>query len=292
MNKSVVARGLSLLILAISFFSIQVFSQAQIHPYYGAEFASKYNQLTGEELTDSLKTILKSGHVQVNPSEYDKLVPSCDSTPKCTIQYTYGYDKARQFLFGKFYLVNTDQGFGIQEMYCQRVYTKEDFKSGLNTPAPNTVPDSAVINVEHTWPQSRFTGKYSKEMQKSDLHHLFPTDSQMNSLRGNTIFGEVSKDLHKTKCPESKFGPGIGISRSVFEPPQEHKGAVARALFYFSIRYDLPISQEEEVVLRKWHHESPISEQEVVRNNEIHRLQGNRNPFIDIPELVEKINNF
>ena len=177
-------------------------------------------------------------------------------------------------------------------MYCDRIYTAADFKNGIGGPGPGIIPEGTVINLEHTWPQSKFSGKYSKDLQKSDLHHMFPTNSQMNSLRGNTIFGEVVNDTHKTVCSASKYGKGEGTNLSVFEPPQHHKGHVARALFYFAIRYDMNITQAEEIILKKWNHENPVDAQEINRNIEIQKLQGNRNPFIDYPELADQIQDF
>ena len=44
------------------------------------------------------------------------------------------------------------------------------------------------MNTEHTWPQS----KGATGAAKSDLHHLFPTDSKANSIRGNHPFGIVT----------------------------------------------------------------------------------------------------
>ena len=261
-------------------------------PYYGREFNQTKSQLKNEELKLKLKVILKSGHLSVSAGADDQILPNCDAVKDCKLQTSLGYDRARLFLFGQFYLVSFGQGYGVQEMYCDRVYTAQDFKGGIGAPAPGIVPEGTVINTEHTWPQSRFSGRHSKDFQKSDLHHLFPTDSQMNSLRGNTIFGEVIKPSNKTKCTASKYGQGEGVSRDVFEPPQQHKGRVARALFYFSIRYDLPISPAEEIILKKWNRENPIDEQEISRNNMIQTLQGNRNPFIDYPELADQILDF
>jgi deoxyribonuclease-1 len=281
-------------LIAFALTSIAIASNSV--PYYGHEFNQSKNQLKNEELKAKLREVLTSGHVApTNPSEVqvdDQIVKSCDAIKNCKEHTSLGYDRARQFLFGTFYLVQAGSGYGIKEMYCDRIYTDADFKSGIGGPAPGIVPEATVINTEHTWPQSRFTGKYSRDTQKSDLHHLFPTDSQMNSLRGNTIFGEVIKDSNKTKCNASKYGPGQGASRDVFEPPQAHKGHVARALFYFSVRYELPISTAEEVILKKWSRESPVDDQEILRNNEIYKLQGNRNPFIDYPELADQIQDF
>jgi endonuclease I len=54
----------------------------------------------------------------------------------------------------------------------------------------------------------------------------------------------------------------------------------------------LPIDPRLEAVLRKWHKDDPVDDEERDRNEKIMKLQGNRNPFIDYPELVDKINDF
>lgn len=276
-------------------FIAQLSAQAllkQQKAYYGAEFYnSVLNKAHDEELKTALKNILKSAHTK-NENDFDKLVESCDSQKNCYTQTSIGYDGARSFLFGKFYLVKLDaSNYGINEKYCDRIYQKDDFKRG-SQPGPGIVPDSTIINVEHTWPQSRFSGKYPKDLQKADLHHLFPTDSKMNSLRGNNPFGEVVHDNGPTACSASRFGSGKDSSLDVFEPPQAHKGHVARALFYFSVRYDLPIRPSEEVILKKWNKENPVDAEEMARNEEIFKTQGNRNPFVDYPELADAITDF
>ena len=277
---------------AFPFSAISVAQASEVIAYYGHDFNQSKAQLKNDELKNKLKEILKSGHVIASPQAEDQLVKSCDSIQNCTMQTSLGYEGARIYLFGEFYLVKAAEGYGVQEMYCDRIYTAADFKNGLGAPAPGTIPEGTVINTEHTWPQSRFTGKYSADLQKADLHHLFPTDSQMNSLRGSSIFGEVIKPSNKTKCTASKYGQGDGTTQNVFEPPQHHKGHVARALMYFSIRYDLAISPAEEVMLKKWNRQNPPDQQEILRNNMIQQKQGNRNPFIDYPELADQILDF
>jgi deoxyribonuclease I len=260
--------------------------------YYGADFQTDIlHKAHNDEVKEALKKILKSGHI-ISSNNYDQLAVNCDSTKNCVAQRTTGYDKARSFLFGNFYLVPIDTNhFGLKEMYCSRIYQNDDFKGGQQ-PGPGIVPDNSIINIEHTWPQSKFSGRYSKELQKSDMHHLFPTDSKMNSLRGNTFFGEVEKDSGKTNCAASRFGNGTMGSVKIFEPPAEHKGHVARALFYFSVRYDLPIRSEEEVILKKWNNEFPVDAEEMARNTEIEKIQNNRNPFVDYPELANQVADF
>lgn len=286
-----------LLLVAFGFngaFALSTPDNSSQKSYYGAEF---YERVLGAsqdtELKTALKDILKSGHIPVEGG-FDKLVTEteCRSTKNCYSHVAYGYDRARKFLFGQYYLVDLGgNNYGVREMYCDRVYEKSDF-NGAGFPGPGIIPDNNVVNVEHTWPQSKFSGRYSKELQKSDMHHLFPTDSKMNSLRGNTIFGEVDRDKGKTKCDASRFGTGTAGSTQIYEPPANHKGHVARALFYFSVRYDMQIRPEEEVVLKKWHREHPVDADEADRNDVIAQIQGDRNPFIDHPEMVDKISDF
>ena len=42
-------------------------------------------------------------------------------------------------------------------------------------------------------------------------------------------------------------------------------------------------------IMLQWHIDDPVSEKEIERNNAVYEIQGNRNPFIDFPDLVEKI---
>ena len=259
-------------------------------PYYGEEFYQDLKSgASNEDLSQRLKGILKSYHTPL-AGALDQITPNC-AGPKCYTHTSVGYGNARVFLLGKFYLIKDEKGYGVKDVYCDRNHMSEDFgKDG--GPGPDIVPDNTVINVEHTWPQSRFTGKYRTDIQKADLHHLFPTDSQMNSVRGNNWFGEVVKDTKVLKCKNVRFGkPSVG-GHDVFEPPKEHRGNVARALFYFSTRYDLPIDPTQETFLRKWNKEDPVDEEELDRNNKIAAVQGNRNPFVDYPELADKILDF
>ena len=77
-----------------------------------------------------------------------------------------------------------------------------------------------------------------------------------------------------------------------FEPPKEHKGNVARALFYFSVKYKIAINDKEEEFLKRWDDLDPIDDEERARNDEIANIQMSRNPFIDFPNLADQISNF
>lgn len=196
-----------------------------------------------------------------------------------------GYDPAKKFLFGQLHLEKNEKGYFVHDQYCG-----VDFTSGVG---PGNLPDQNQLNTEHTWPQSKFTGNFNKGTQKSDLHHLYPTDSKANSTRGNYDFAEVTTNQNLKNCALSKSGPSVTSGgNNYFEPPTAHKGNVARALFYFSVRYKIAISDDQEEFLRRWNHLDPVDDAEVARNNAIEKLQGNRNPFIDHPEYADAISNF
>ena len=191
---------------------------------------------------------------------------------------------------GYYYLVQTSTGYGVREVYCGRIYSQSEF--GNEPPAPQKIPNGNIVNTEHTWPQSRFNPKASIEEQKSDLHHLFPTDSQLNSVRGNHEFGQVTMVTEKLRCSASKAGHSKANSGIVFEPPDAHKGNAARAIFYFSTRYNLPISLAEETVLKSWNQLDPVDQEELTRNDAIFKVEGSRNPYVDYSELADRISDF
>jgi endonuclease I len=181
-----------------------------------------------------------------------------------------GYDSARQKMFSE---IDNKDG------WVECVYT--GFR--LQT---DGIPNSNVMNTEHTWPQSEGAGS---EPARSDLFHLFPTKSDANSKRGSYPFGTV------VNITWSEGGSKLGTDSTgdtVFEPRDIHKGNVARAMFYFSIRYRLPIDNKQEAELRKWHTLDPVDENEIERCNKINSYQNNRNPFVDWPDFVNRIKDF
>ena len=265
-------------------------SQSSELAYYGTGFYSDLKAgVKDESLKSELRTISRSQHI-TQSGGYDQIVPSCGNNQNCYGHKVLGYFNARVILMGQMYLVNQGKEYAVRDVYCDTNRNASEF--GSRPPAPNQIPQDTIVNTEHTWPQSKFNNKYNNDEQKSDLHHLFPTDSKINATRGNHEFGEVQKDLETLSCREPHFGLGGSGSEPVFEPPQNHKGTVARALFYFSIRYELPISQAQEATLRKWNKDYPPDQAEVARNNTVYKSQGSRNPFIDHPELVDSIAQF
>lgn len=160
------------------------------------------------------------------------------------------------------------------------------------------------MNREHSLPKSWWGG--DENAAYTDLNHLYPSDRDANMKKSNYPLGEVGTatyDNGVTKVGYPIAGQGGGSSR-VFEPDDEYKGDFARTYFYmatcyqdFSWKYtymmlngEYPSMAQWAIdMLLKWHREDPVSKKELDRNDEVYRIQHNRNPFIDMPDLVEFI---
>jgi len=265
--------------------------------YYGSEFLSQFQagHLKNQDLLLALNQILQSAHIKQD-GQPDVIVKDCNQANtegkkrSCIKHEALGYDSARRLMFGTIDLQKFADGtYVVRDVYCERFFSDKDFGNDKQI-GPGLLPSSGnIVNTEHTWPQSRFTGRYNKEMQKSDLHHLFPTDSEMNSRRSSFRFGHVKKDLENLKCNQNRLGPQEGDGSVVFEPPVNHRGNVARAIFYFATRYEMKISPLEQAALKEWNKADPVDDIERRRNDMIEDMQGNRNPYIDYPELIDAI---
>jgi endonuclease I len=164
----------------------------------------------------------------------------------------------------------------------------------LVQPDGTTTPGG--FNTEHSWPQSMGA---DTEPAHSDLHHLFAVDETANSARASYPYGEVTcLDTEGTdagRCPFENGGSALGRTAAgqvAFEVRQKTRGNIARAQFYFAVRYERPIPVPVETVLRKWDHEDPTDDEERLRNDNIEAHQHNRNPFVDRADFVDRISAF
>lgn len=255
--------------------------------YYTQDIVTKLEEgrLKDSALKKALKEITAAVHIKT--SSRDTLSSSCPTNSECESQVTTNsYRRAREILFGEIHLEKDDNGYYLKEVYCEQRIGEAD---GVGR---GRIPDHTQVNCEHTWPQSRFNNNENKNAQLTDLHHLYPSNSRANSSRGNHIFAEVDGRVINEECTSSYRGSALGSSEIAFEPPANHKGDVARALFYFSTRYSHPIGPLEEEFLKRWHWEDPVDDAERARHEKVYEAQKNRNPFIDAPELVELVRDF
>ncbi|WP_203362587.1 endonuclease [Bacillus sp. REN10] len=144
------------------------------------------------------------------------------------------------------------------------------------------------FNTEHVVPQSWFGGK---EPMKGDLHHLFVCQPDCNTARSN--FPYVDFSFYQPESPKERIQNRCGVAVNGGFEPENGKGTVARAMLYFLLRYPNTIrksflKQINLSLLINWHEQFPVTIYEKHRNRAIYRIQGNRNPFIDHPELAAR----
>lgn len=167
-------------------------------------------------------------------------------------------------------------------------------------------------NREHVWPKSH--ASFHQSNGGSDLHHLRPTNSRVNSTRSNYTMGNVRNKVsgYKTCSYESKpvlyyTTSGIGGSDGLCEVNDNIKGDVARILLYVWCRWEEPnlfknapnpvlgpgdkqndgIKVIESLdTLLEWCAMDPVDTWEMSRNDLTQNIQGNRNVFIDYPEYA------
>ncbi|QWU18157.1 endonuclease [Paenibacillus sophorae] len=142
-----------------------------------------------------------------------------------------------------------------------------------------------MLNCEHVVPQSWF-GK--QEPMRGDLHHLFACEPGCNSRRGNNPYYDFLD--YSPEVSAQDVIAGCGKQEDGRFEPEYGKGIVARATLYFLLRYPGVIgsSHVDVTMLLEWHRSVPVTLYEQHRNLAVFELQGNRNPFIDIPEIAEQ----
>lgn len=151
-----------------------------------------------------------------------------------------------------------------------------------------------IWNREHVWPQS--TGGFGTSGAGADLHHLRPEDPSVNSSRGNLPFNYVTNGS-VVNLSTTNGGGSSNCYRGggYFEPQDCAKGDVARILLYLITRYadldskSITVVAKSYDLLLEWNELDPVDEWEMQRNDVTEGYQGNRNPFIDHPELAREI---
>ena len=207
-----------------------------------------------------------------------------------------------------------------KDVYLDILYRQDNilFKSSLGS--------DGLLDREHILPKSygfnnEGTG-YQKLDAGCDLHNLRSADHKGNSTgHNNRLYDDIStlENINEVYDPDNKSVSYY--NDSYFEPPSEDKGEIARAVFYMALKYryyeegndiltegpsirlsDDAIKIDSTIIpsdtkdnsiefgklstLLKWNEEDPVNENEMIRNNIVYNLQGNRNPFVDYPNLA------
>ena len=131
--------------------------------------------------------------------------------------------------------------------------------------------------------QCRLDEKSRYTRMEADMHNLYPAWQDADVARRDTSYGVI--DGEDWRYDDCDFERHLGVT----EPRPIARGNIARSIFYMHSQYGAPIDRELLSLLKQWNREDPPSKQEMLRNNRIEELQGNRNPYIDNPALAEQI---
>tara|TARA_B100001142_G_scaffold116297_1_gene118524 strand:+ start:7820 stop:8767 length:948 start_codon:yes stop_codon:yes gene_type:complete len=198
------------------------------------------------------------------------------------------YNNARDILYGE---VDKENG------QVKAVYTNYavQLPNGVD---PSTHLYENGIDCEHVWPQSMGS---SQSPMKSDMHHLRPCKTNVNSSRGNSPFGEVNNsqvnhwywlEYDLTSPPSQNIDEYSESASGLFEPREDMKGDIARSMFYFYTMYS-DVANDDFFNIQKeqlygWHQIDPITSQEIIRTNKISEYQDYPNPFIIDESLIQR----
>ncbi len=277
----------------VIFLSALLLAASAVHPVWAVEpntdLKTYYAAIngkaeTGDALRTTLCTIISTGYTSIGYSSLADNVYAASTDPS---DFYNGSSKT------------------MEDIYSSKAYTSSDGKSSATDCGQGW-------NKEHTVPQSWF-GEASP--MKSDAHHVFPTDTRMNSNRSSYPYGENNAAKY---CSSYGYGQTGASTRSdysgtVYDPGSggangSYKGDLARVYFYMVTRYRTTnftsgtgntsftysngVANLTSYMLKlmlEWHAADPVSEKEQIRNNAIYTHQKNRNPYVDYPELVDYV---
>ena len=182
------------------------------------------------------------------------------------------------------------------------------------------------MNIEHIWANSWWG--HVQNFAYKDLFNLYPSDAIANQRKSNNPIGVVTaSDAFNNGV--IKVGKGVdpcdGTTQTVWEPADQWKGDFARTYFYMASVYsnfgnlEVPagktgdeykgldlwttaeglrtVDPDSRLVMREgvyklmleWAKNDPVDQIETSRADEIEWIQGNRNPYVDFPELAEYV---
>ena len=199
-------------------------------------------------------------------------------------EQTLGYRKGRDVLYTK---------IDNQDGVVTGIYTGYAAKINSNSDTPRNDARGQHINAEHIYPQS----KGANGTAKSDLHSLFPSRDKVNSVRGNNPFADINDELTRKWFRNEQELDTIptefieeyseSLTNQLFEPRENKKGDIARAMFYFYTVYrykadaiDPDFFPWQKSTLCEWNTADLVDDAELNRSHKVADFQGNENPFV------------
>ncbi|MDE7397691.1 MAG: endonuclease [Muribaculum sp.] len=252
--------------------------QSDVHAAIPQGYYDSLSGLKGEELKTAIHNIIK------NPA-------------------TLGYGPGSNKTWWGFYI--TDQ---LPDGTYRNRYSNLKFLVGERGSRPqkdnvgtkNSKGNYVEMNIEHSFPSSWWGG--GKTSIYNDLFNLYPSDNSTNSAKSNYCMDYVPSPTSDDGF--TKLGNGANVVEKAWEPVDEYKGDFSRGYMYmitcwqgtsWTSRSEKFLDNSTYPALKSWAaklysqwcRKDRVSQVEIDRNNAVYSLQGNRNPFIDFPNLFE-----
>lgn len=189
-----------------------------------------------------------------------------------------------------------DSYFDVIKLFWERLYSN----GGKTIYSLQTFDSDKPewINIEHIFPMAWVVNKFNCEDRRdcrrrikdfnyieSDMHNLYPSRKDLNTLRANHRFGSIKGELQAF----GSYNLKVDDNKRIVEPAPASQGEVARAMFHMSQTYGLKIFEKQAKTLIYWNRIDQPSKEEMRRNDVIEEIQGTRNYFIDNPGAIEDL---
>ena len=262
--------------------------------HYNGYYASLKSWKDGEDLKRQLYTIMRDGYtplsyVKSSGANYESNINADHS------QYDYEYLDV-VYSENHVFKTETNRGWQREHAFCASLMC-------------GSLTSDAV----------RYKGR------ATDFHNLFASNASANSSRGNKNYGYADKNSETYTNRTTQDGlDGYSFDPINFEPGDHDKGRLSRAIFYMATMYQEDELDTVNNVLMKgltvvedpvsytagnyeayaignlstlleWNDNFAVDYLEMQHNISVYQdvlsmdevAQGNRNPYIDYPELVD-----
>ena len=265
--------------------------------YYNGYYDTLVSWTDGEDLKNQLNTIIRNGYqplsyTRSSKQNYDSNIDADHS------KYDFEY---LDVIYSKNHTFKTDtnKGWQREHAWCASLMC-------------GSVTGEAI----------KFKGR------STDFHNLFAANASGNQSRGNKNYGYANaiSESYASQFSSDNGNDGYTYDETIFEPGDIDKGRLARAIFYMATMYK---DAEQDTVnninmkgltivedpvayvagnscnfaignlseLLEWNKNVPVDYLEMQHNISVYTnknnpdglAQGNRNPYVDYPGLVDYV---
>ena len=269
---------------------------------------------SGKALVDAIQLVAKLGY-RTDDFRYDSIWLAFQHTDMRPDGYIWEIYSDCDFVYEKDRTSNTSQtgeckGYNREHAMCQSWFGTASLAGKEMSSSKKNSPGSDIFHIYPT--------AYGMNSRRGNRPYGEVAVAAYTSFNG-TKYGTPKSISVSNTIAGAFMEASTSMSTNVLEPIDEYKGDIARSYFGTMVKWagEWAFNKAEEgrvifdatidadthygpenkygltpygvAMLIKWHRQDPVSQKEIDRNNAIQLTQGNRNPFIDYPYLVEYI---